>query len=372
VEANPPLDFDIENFTYYDYQDELIRTALTKRRGIIKAPTGAGKTLIMAGLVQALRGRKMVILFNAKSILTQSYDFLVDQCGLDNIGICFGEGFIEGDVMLCSVQSIEKILDTHLEEAEVLMVDECHEFANGKTTLAAINSFPNANYRFGLTATLPPEPIPFHNLQVAFGGVIQVVNTVDLIEKGKITKPEIQIIDRAYTASGLDDDMSYTEVYDAYIVNNDSRNADIKRIVSLIQSSNESSKILILVKSLEHGKILMDMLPGECHYLKGEDSISERYGAVNKFRKGGAHQVMIGTKILQTGISIDEITHYINARGMKSKIATIQALGRALRRHESKRKVFVYDFDDKEKYLRDHSKQRKQTYKNEGHTVTVL
>ena len=57
---------------------------------------------------------------------------------------------------------------------------------------------------------------------------------------------------------------------------------------------------------------------------------------------------------------------------MKSEIATLQALGRALRRHDSKQKVFVYDFLDKEKYLADHSRARKRHYKREGHEVVVL
>ena len=57
---------------------------------------------------------------------------------------------------------------------------------------------------------------------------------------------------------------------------------------------------------------------------------------------------------------------------MKSEIATLQALGRALRRHESKDKVFIYDFMDKEKYLREHSNARKRHYKKEGHEVITL
>ena len=57
---------------------------------------------------------------------------------------------------------------------------------------------------------------------------------------------------------------------------------------------------------------------------------------------------------------------------MKSEIATLQALGRALRKHETKKEVFIYDFLDKEKYLRDHSIARKRHYKREGHTVKIL
>ena len=111
----------------------------------------------------------MVILFNSKQLLKQSYDFLKDVCKINNLGICSGEGFIYGDIMMSTVQSIEKILDTHLESAEVLMVDECHEFCSRSKTLAAIEAFPNASWRFGFTATVPSEPIKRCNLEGALG-----------------------------------------------------------------------------------------------------------------------------------------------------------------------------------------------------------
>jgi|TARA_A100000172_G_scaffold80890_1_gene71782 superfamily II DNA or RNA helicase len=365
------LDYDIEGFNYYVYQENLIIDALKHKRGIVKSPTGSGKTLIMAGLIKALEGRKMVILFNAKQLLTQTYDFLTKTCGMDNIGLCFGEGYIYGDIMLCTVQSIEKVLDTHLEEAEVLMVDECHEFGNGKTTLAALNSFPKAVYRLGFTATPPRDNIPRYNLEGALGSVIEAVNTAELVEEGKLTKPYIQLINRAYSASGADEDMGYLDVYDEYIVYNEERNNQIKEIVNDIKSKNKTARILVLTKSLDHGRALEDLLGGNCEFLQGCDSVGERYEAISRFRGCREPSILIGTKILQTGVNIEEITHFINARGMKSEIATLQALGRALRTHESKDKVYVYDFLDKEKYLREHSLSRKRHYEREGHEVIV-
>jgi len=363
---------ELASFTYYDYQYELIRKALEIQRGVIKSPTGSGKTLIMGGIIEALKGKKMVILFNAKQLLTQTYDFLTETCGMDNIGLCFGEGYIYGDIMLCTVQSIEKILDTHLEEAEVLMVDECHEFPNGKITLPAIESFPKAFFRLGFTATPPTEKIAKYNLEGAFGPTIELLNTSDLIEQGTLTKPIIQLIDRQYSASGMDDDMPYMDVYDEYIVYNEERNNIIKEIVNDIKSKNRHARILILTKSLDHGRTLEDLLGGDCEFLQGCDAIGERYEAISRFRGCRDSSILIGTKILQTGVNIEEITHFINARGMKSEIATLQALGRALRKHETKEEVYVYDFLDKEKYLRDHSLARKRHYEKEGHTVKVL
>jgi superfamily II DNA or RNA helicase len=370
--SKTPQNYEIGDFTYYDYQKELIERGLRDMRGIIKSPTGSGKTLIMAGLVKALAGRKMVLLFNAKQLLTQSYDFLTKTCGMDNVGLCYGEGYIDGDIMLCTVQSIERILDTHLEEAEVLMVDECHEFANGKTTLAALRSFPKALYRIGFTATPPSDTIPKLNLEGSLGPVWSVVDTASLVDSGKLTKPLIQIIERPYTASGMDEDMSYLEAYDEYIVYNEERNKIIKDVVDDIKSKNKNSRILILTKSLDHGRTLEDLLGGNCEFLQGCDSVGERYEAISRFRGCRESSILIGTKILQTGVNIEEITHLINARGMKSEIATLQALGRALRRHDSKEKVFIYDFLDKEKYLREHSLARKRHYSKEGHEVQVI
>jgi superfamily II DNA or RNA helicase len=366
-----PNNWEIQGFKYYDYQDHLITKAINCKRGIIKSPTGSGKTLIMAGLIKALAGRKMVILFNAKQLLTQTYEFLSTTCKLDDIGLCYGEGYIYGDIMLCTVQSIEKILDTHLEEAEVLMVDECHEFGNGKTTLAALRSFPNAPYRLGFTATPPRDSVPRYNLEGALGSVLEAVDTADLVDSGKLTKPIIQLINRPYTASGVDEDLGYLDVYEEYIVNNEQRNNIIKDITDDIRKRNKKARILILTKSLDHGRALEDLLGGNCEFLQGCDSVGERYEAISRFRGCRDSSILIGTKILQTGVNIEEITHFINARGMKSEIATLQALGRALRRHDSKNVVYIYDFMDKEKYLRDHSISRKRHYEREGHEVKI-
>ena len=137
--------------------------------------------------------------------------------------------------MLCTVQSIEKILDTHL-DSEVLMVDECHEFSNGKTTVAAIQSFPNANYRYGFTATPPNQKISMYNLEGGLGPIYSVATTAKLVEDGKLTKPIIQIIERPKASKPQDDWLTYTETYEKFIVNNESRNNTIKDIVNDIKN----------------------------------------------------------------------------------------------------------------------------------------
>ena len=366
-----PQNWEIEGYTLRDYQEESVLVGVSNHRAVIQAPTGAGKTLIMAAIIKALQGRKITLLFDAKHLLTQTYKFLTDTCGIDNVGLCYGEGYIYGDIMLCTVQSIEKILDTHLEETEVLMVDECHKFAVGAQRLAAIQSFPNAQYRLGFTATVPRESIPLHSLEGALGKTHEVRTTKDLVDSGHLTKPSIQMI----SLDPPEEDYqgyNYNDMYEVFIVENKERNQKIVDIVNTIRSNHDKARILILVNRLEHGQNLQSLLEGSCFYLRGEDDLGERYSTIRRFVTCPESSVLLGTRILETGVDIREITHFINARGLKSPIATIQALGRSLRLHDDKDQVFIYDFMDKGKYLAAHSRKRYNTYKKEGHKVKII
>ena len=121
--------------------------------------------------------------------------------------------------------------------------------------------------------------------------------------------------------------------------------------------------MLILTKNLRHAEILRNLIPG-AYKLEGKDSLESREEILNKFIHDSSSSVMIGTIIFQTGVDIPELTHLINARGLKSEIATIQALGRTLRKHDSKKEVFIYDFLDKVPYLSAHSHSRLLAYKS--------
>lgn len=366
-EETYPLCF-FDNFTYFEHQETIIKRALLQKRAIIKAPTASGKTLMLAGLIKSLYvpGKKMVVVTNQTQLTTQTYEFLL-KCKIPSLGICFGKGFILGDIMVCSSKSLDKILD-HVQEAACLFVDEVHEFAKGSFSKNVINSFPNAQFRFGFTATPQKKEEFLYELEGAFGPIIEEVSTQELIESKKIAKPVIQFIS---VPGGELLDGSYASIYDEYVISNPVRNGIIADIVNSIYQKNQKAKTLILVQNLEHGRNLESLIPNS-KFLEGVNELTYRYEVIDWFIKNDTNCTLIGTKILQTGISIDEITHYINARGLSSDIATVQALGRALRMCENKNSVFVYDLMDSAKYLKKHSNKRKKHYQNEGHEVIQL
>tara|TARA_R100000458_G_scaffold1977_4_gene1660 strand:+ start:6227 stop:7600 length:1374 start_codon:yes stop_codon:yes gene_type:complete len=360
IEDNRP-DITLNNYSlsslkYRDYQKLLIDKALKEKGCILKAPTGSGKTIVLAGLLKALENHTGLVIFNKKQLVYQTYEFLKSH-GFD-IGIAFGEGVDVKPITLCTIQSIDKVLDTHLKHSDFIIVDEVHEFSKGKLSLKAIKSFPNASYRIGMTATIPKDPVAKLNLISALGKIIEEVDATELIDLGFLTKPKIHILPAPNVA--LESSDSYLDVYRKCITENTLRNELIRSIIQTIQ--HKPSKTLILVKDLDHAKALQDIIPGSLK-LEGKDGLSIRDATVKDFvsqEKG----VLIATTIFQTGVDIPEITHLINARGLKSEIATLQALGRALRTHSSKQKVYIYDFMDKAPYLEKHSKERIKSYKS--------
>jgi superfamily II DNA or RNA helicase len=356
------------DFTLYDYQEAAVVEMLKSRRGLVVSPTGSGKTLIMASAVTAFPKSKIVILFDEIGILQQTYNAFVYDFGLKDIGICYGGNYIDDRVMLCTVQSIEKILYTHLDESEVLMVDEVHKFSSGEIAVAAIGSFKNAPYRFGFTATIPDDHIRYYTLLGAFGPKIHTKSTAELIEDGKLAKPDIQIItyEDGITENELDEDYKY--IYQNYIVNSEKRNGVIFSLCAKIADGRSDAKVCILVQNLEHLEILKSKIPN-CYSLEGANSIEERQQTIKDFIESGKPAFLIGTKVLQTGIDIKEITHFINARGLKDKIPTLQGLGRGLRKADGKSSVMVYDFWDDVPHLKKHSKERIKHYEKEGHKI---
>ena len=349
-------DYTISSIEYRDYQKQLIEKALKEKGCIIQAPTGSGKTVVLAGILKALEGKTGLIIFNKKQLVHQTYEFLTKH-GFD-VGVAFGEGVDIKPVTLCTVQSIDKVLDTHLKHSEFIIFDEVHEFSKGKLATKVIKSFPKAQFRIGMTATVPTDKIAKLNLISALGPVIKEVEASDLVELGFLTKPKIHILPAPSVT--LEDDDSYFEVYRKSITENDLRNQMITTLVGNFKE--KPSKTLILVKDLAHAETLQKLIPGSLK-LEGKDDLTTRQKTITQFVET-KHSVLIGTTIMQTGVDIPEITHLINARGLKSEIATLQALGRALRIHESKSKVYIFDFKDQAPYLIKHSKDRVKHYKS--------
>ena len=361
----------LDSIKLRDYQLPLFQKAMNRKRGVVKLATGGGKTWVMAALASALQDNFGVFIFNKKSLVVQTYE-LFQEIGID-CGICYGEAEVWRPIMLCTIQSIDKLYDQYKDLAKFIIFDEVHEMCSGKFSKKVIKAFPEAYYRWGFTATPPKDQEKALTLKSAFGNTIQEVTAKDLIDGDKLAKPNIYMIkaDQVDEVDGeeITEYEDYTEEYDKFIINCNTRNQKIADLANVLVEAGR--KVLIVVKSLEHAATLEDLIPGSVK-LEGKDDMTIRKQEIEIFRKAKEGVCVIGTVIFQTGVDVPEITDVINARGLKSEIATLQLLGRGMRLSHEKTEFNFYDFYDNGKYLSKHSNERVKAYIREGHKVEKL
>ena len=344
----------------YDYQVDAIKTALQCGNGLVKSPTGSGKTELFISICN-LTKLKTLILFARIDLAHQTLKRM-KKAGLD-AGIVQGNNIDEDhQVVMCTVQSRHKL--KQFKKYEMLIVDESHRAsADGYQEILRLSK---ARYRFGFSATplTPKDKLKNARIIAWLGNIICEVSSKRLIEEQRIAKPTVHIIpiDRPYNISNT----KWPAAEKRGIVDNVYRNDIIKRLACSLKG-----QILILVKRLDQGDILNENIPGS-HFLSGSSSQKDRKEIVELF-DSGKDFVLIASTIFDEGISIDNINHVIIAGGGSSYIKALQRLGRGTRivRDDKgniiKSTVDIYDFLDKENpTLLKHSNERAKIYLREG------
>jgi len=359
----PEYDVIENNLKYlklYDYQVDSIKTSLECGNGLIKSPTGSGKTELFISICN-LSKLKTLILFARIDLAHQTLKRM-KKAGLD-AGIVQGNNVDEDhQVVMCTVQSRHKL--KQFNKYEMLIIDECHRAAaDGYQEILRLSK---ARYRFGFSATplVPKDKLKNARIKAWLGDVICEVSSKRLIDEQRIARPIVHIIPIDKPINISNSQWAAAEKWG--IVNNVHRNEVIKRLADTLDG-----QILILVKKIDQGKLLEERIKNS-HFLYGASKQEDRKDIVELFGDG-SHFVLIASTIFDEGISIDNINHVIIAGGGSSYIKTLQRLGRGTRIVRDKNgkitksHVDIYDFLDKENpILLKHSNSRIKIYENEG------
>lgn len=340
-------------FDYVEHQISMLEAMLRTNRCIIKAATSAGKSSAMSAFIR-LTNLPTLILVNKVSLAQQLRDGL-KRDGID-CGICSGKGVIKGKCIVSTIQSVKKI--PNLDSFKMCIVDECHEASSNQFQEFLKSFAPPLMYGFSATPVKDGgnKYLKFAYLRQFLGDISTDVSATELMDNSVMAKPHI-FLQRVECQETFD----YASAYTNGIVNNDVRN---KYVAEIAEKYDDG--VLILVNIIEHGEKLKSMLPGSV-FISGETSIDDRTEILKKFEKGEI-KILIGSGILQEGISITNVKSLIYACSQKSVVAVLQKLGRALRfKKGQKTEVDFYDFiDDGNRYLLKHSKERIKIYKSAG------
>lgn len=314
------------------YQREAFNQMLHNNNGIIKIPTGGGKTRIAIEFLK-YANKKTLVLVPTLDLVRQ-----------------WNEQLPNDKITVKTYQSIKS--KSFLKDFDIIIFDECHHVAAKTLFLIGMNLNNNARV-YGFSAT--PLNRDEHNLKVeaVLGPIIYEVRIDNLIEDGYLCDAKViyhNIPPRDYKFAGF----TYAEIYDDYVVNNSIRNGDIISI-----AVKAAKPCLILVNHISHGNILNKLLLSS-----NFDSVFVNGSVDSAARDDLSHDIIIASSIFDEGVDIPVLKTLILAGGGKSNIKIVQRVGRLLRPSKDKSVAIIHDFVDNAKYLFEHYRRRRYILEN--------
>lgn len=365
------------------YQEEALKKCIQNRIGVLKLPTGSGKTNLCA-MITAYFGKTTIIYVIGNDLLYQTHSFFeqVFQCkiGMIGDGVCNIEKIniasiwtiaqalgLKKDIILDEIDD-EKLIEENkydqvkklLQDAKVHILDECH--VASCQTIKLISKAIDPEHTYGLSASPWREDNSDILITGLLGERIIDISASELIDKGYLVRPTIKFITVPKFPEKIP--KNYHTIYKTYIINNSVRNNLILQGTTKLVEQNYLP--LILFNNIAHGEILYEMISKyiPCTLLSGKDSIEKRLQAKIDL-ENGIIKCIIASRVADIGYDLKILSALILAGGGKSSVRALQRIGRVIRNSPGKTKSAVIDFIDQEKYLIDHSKARRKIYASE-------
>lgn len=372
---NPWLPSGFEPITLHDFQPDLANKCLKYNRGIVQAPTGAGKTFILISILKSLPPKTPVLfLTKNKGLVHQNYNEM-KLWGVENLGRWYGD-YKEPNYTTCATVHVDTFesLKKLLPKFKVLLVDEVHDCVSD-VPLRAYKKMKEAVVRIGFSATpfkwdkKKIDQVHKYTVKGQFGPVFKTSTT----ESGFLTTKDLQdrnILSKSNCSFYKVDkpDLTYEPYQDAVKMGIE-QNFHFHNMVSKLAKSRKG-RTLIVVERIEQGEYLNQLIPGS-FWLQGKNSLKEREPAINAMKDGDKCIAIVMKQLITAGINV-KIHDLINAAGGEGAHNIIQQMGRGLRTAKDKDILQYHDFlfmiND---YLKKHSEWRMQVLKTEGHIVSI-
>ena len=285
---------------------------------------------------------------------------------------------IEDDCQLYNLH----IKDNHNYFANGLLVANCHE-ARAASITGIINKMPSVKFRYGFTGTLQDAKTHELQLRSLFGSVHKTITTKELMINGTITKLKIEAVVLQYTPEELKFVNRNCKDYDAeikFITGHERRNKFI------IKTAMELHKnVLIIFNFVDiQGSALYDIAKNmekeynkQVFYIHGDTPTEERERVRQLTNKYDNIIIIASSGCFRQGINIPAIESLILAHPFKSKIRTLQTIGRVLRKNVGKELAKVIDIVDDLRYNKkvnttyNHYITRLKIYEKEGFEYNI-
>lgn len=347
-------------FTLRKYQTEAVHAGIDffiepmkkDNNGIIVLPTGSGKSLVIACIINGLAG-KTIVLQPSKEILEQNHAKL--KVYGYHAGI-YSASMNRKQVDKITFATIGSVVNNaHLfSDFNQIIIDECHLVNPGAGIYKSFIEALDKVRVLGLTAT------PYRLSSSSFGSmlkfitrtrprifkrVLYFVQNQELFKAGYLAKLryfDIPGFDRSKlqkNSTGADyTDSSVRKYYQ--LTHFDER---LRNIVQRLVDSGRKN-VLVFTQLVDEARVLSKLIEGAA-LIHGETPPGERTKLLKDF-KAGKIKVMCNVGVLTTGFDYPELETVVIARPTMSLALYYQMIGRAIRIHPGKKEAYIVDLCD--------------------------
>ena len=389
--------FDGAEITPRDYQVDTAYNILKFRKCLAELATSAGKTLIsfltVAYMLEKKKAEKILFIVPNVSLVVQAHEDFHEYNYMNKIDLRIQQIYAgqkvksNKNIVIGTYQSLIKKSKEYFEQFDAVIVDETHK-AKSASIKTILQKCVNAQYRFGLSGTLPKDgTLDKLTLMSQTGPVISEVKAAFLQKEGHIAQCSVKVIEMKYAtdsqrtafmelATNKYENKDVFQLEQNFVINSEGRLNFISNVISRIPRNS-----LVLFHRIEHGKRLYEKLRQESNkrvfYVDGgtDKDIREEY---KKKMEAGEEVVIVASYgTFSTGISIKKIHNIFFTESFKSEVIIRQSIGRGLRQHASKDRVVIVDFVDDirtpewQNYLYKHGKARQKIYKQEKFEYSI-
>ena len=308
-------------------------------RFLIRASTGAGKTIIAAEFIDRItkQGNSVLFLAHRKEIINQTSQKL-DAFNIEH-GVIMANHPRKNNhaVQVASIQTISRRLN-NLPPATVIFIDEAH-LSCSKSYKEIKVLYPDAVI-IGLTAT--PVRSDGKRLGEMYSTIIECVEMQQLIKENHLVQPRVFAahtpdMTRVAISKGDYDATETAAVMDDAGITGD--------IITTWQKHADQRKTICFAASVQHSKnivIEFEKTGISARHLDATTPAAERDKTLNDWRDGAFH-VLSNMGLFIEGLDVPAASCVILARPTKSLTVYMQAVGRVMRPHETKTDCVVLD-----------------------------
>lgn len=368
------------------YQFDAIFVALQQKRKTILSPTASGKSLIiyvvcMYCLYKQWVNNCLIIAPTTNLVSQLASDFVSYGCNRDLIHTIFygHDKLAIKPITISTWQSIVGFTPEYFNKFGLFIGDEAHGF-EAKSLVSICTRHTNCKFKIGFTGTLKDSKSHRLIIEGLFGDQHSTITTRDMIDKGYAAPLKINIVILEYPEEIIrkNKKLDYHDEVD-FLLTCRAR----QKFVSNLATEVKGPTLILFQFVQKHGIELYNLIKEKdpsTHFVYGGVESEERE-LIRKIIMDSDkdERVVASMGTFSTGVNIPRLKNAIFANPTnKSKVRTLQSIGRTLRLHHEKDVATLYDvvdnliYNGQVNYSLKHLQERIEMYENEGFDYEIF